>query len=631
MLRLEHIYKSYLKEDYVLKDININFAETGLVTILGASGCGKSTLLNLIGLLDKPDQGKIYYRDKDLSTLTKKQIDYYHAYEIGFIYQQYNLIEHMSVLDNIQLRTKSKNVDIILSSLGILDLKYKKVKYLSGGQMQRVAIARALVNNPNILICDEPTGALDSKNRIEIMEYLKRISKNKLVIIVSHDEELSNKYSDRIIRLKDGEIIDDTNPNVDIFHKPFIYRRVKLKVFNLLKIVKNNFYNKLKRNILISLAFSIGLISLLLVLGISNGFKDSIEANERNNLSKYPVYISESSSNYSKELKEVFKDKQSEDGYVYSDNYHKNKINKKYLKYLEQTEMLINNKILTFNYYNFYYQHMINYDDLYKNSMLVSGNYLNNPNDVLLIVDNDGLINKELLDLIGIKKKKIKYEDIIGYKYKINNKKYTICGILKVKEDSVYSSISGLFYNKNVNKIPLEIYLFPKDINNKNKLIEILDNYKEVEYTDYSTAIRDVSVTLMDALTVILLVFSSLSLLVTIIMIAIITYISVLEKVHEIGIYKTLGVNNTYIKRIFYLENIIISLISCIISIGAILLIRIPFNNIVYNYTGLSNVLIINNKILIMVLITALIISLLGSFIPIRKISKLNVIDILKI
>jgi len=630
MLRLEHVYKSYSNDNYVLKDISIDFAETGLVTILGASGCGKSTLLNLIGLLDKPSEGKVYYRDKDLSTLNKKQIDYYHAYEIGFIYQQYNLIDHMTVKDNIELRCKSNNLDIILNSLGILDLKDKKVKYLSGGQMQRVAIARALVNNPNILICDEPTGALDSQNRIEIMEYLKRISKTKLVIIVSHDEELSNKYSDRIIRLKDGVVVDDTSKEVEVFHKPFIYRRVKVKLMNILRIVNNNFTNKLKRNLLISLAFSISLISLLLVLGISNGFKDSIESNERDNLSKYPIYISDSSTNYSKELKDAFKDKQTQDGYVYTNDSHKNKINKKYIKYLEQTELLISNKILTFNLNGYYYQYMTNYDDLYKTNELVSGSYLNNKYDVLLVVDKDGVINKELLNSIGIKKKKISYEDIVGYKYKINNKKYKICGIIKINDDSIYNSISGLFYNYTLNKIPLEIYLFPKDYNSKNKLLKILDNYKGIEYTDYSTAIKEVSITLMDALTVVLLVFSGLSLLVTIIMIGIITYISVLEKIHEIGIYKTLGINNKYIKRIFYLENNIISIIACIISLIFILIIKVPFNNIIYKYTGLSDVLIINNKILLMVLLLALIISMFGSFIPLKKVNKLNVINIFK-
>ena len=604
MLRLEHVYKSYLNNNYVLKDINIDFAETGMVTILGSSGCGKSTLLNLIGLLDKPTNGKIYYRDKDLSTLTKKQIDYFHAYEIGFIYQQYNLIEHMSVKDNIELRCKCKDLDIILNSLGILELKNTQVKYLSGGQMQRVAIARALVNNPNILICDEPTGALDSKNRIEIMEYLKRISKNKLVIVVSHDEELSNEYSDRIIRLKDGVIVSDTNKDIEVFHKPFIYRKVKVKLSNIFRIVKNNFRNKRKRNILISLAFSISLISLLLVLGISNGFKDSIELNERENLSKYPIYISENSTNYSKELKNAFKDNKRKDGYIYTNDSHKNKINKKYIEYLDKTEMLINNKILTFNLNGYYYQYMTNYDDLYKNNKLVSGSYFINKNDVLLVVDKDGVINNEILNSIGLKKKKIRYEDIVGYKYKINNKKYKICGIIKVDDDSIYNSISGLFYNYNLNKkVPLEIYLFPKDYNSKTKLLNILDNYKGIEYTDYSSAIKEVSITLMDALTVVLLVFSSLSLLVTIIMIGIITYISVLEKVHEIGIYKTLGINNKYIKRIFYLENIIISIISCIISMILILIIKVPFNNIIYNYTGLSNVLILNNKIIIIVML----------------------------
>ena len=291
MLELKHVFKKYaVNSEYILNDISLKL-DKGLISIEGSSGSGKSTLLNLIGLLDKPSKGNIYLDGKDLSKLKKKEIDYYHHKKIGFIFQNYNLIEYLTVYENVTITHKNENVDKILKDLNIYKLKNKKVNKLSGGEKGRVAIARVLVQNPDILLCDEPTGALDSKTGAIIMNILKDISKTKLVIMVTHNHDYSVKYADRIISIKDGKIIKDskkiTKQSKDINED---YKKVHLNIFKLFRIINNNLINKWKRNVLTAIAFSIGLISLLLVLGIRNGFSISLDNYNKDNNNYKSIY-----------------------------------------------------------------------------------------------------------------------------------------------------------------------------------------------------------------------------------------------------------------------------------------------------------------------------------------------------
>ena len=241
MLELKHVFKKYaVNSEYILNDINLKL-DKGLISIEGTSGSGKSTLLNLIGLLDKPTKGIVSLDGKNLKKLKKKEIDYYHYKKIGFIFQNYNLIEYLTVYENITITHTSNDVDKILKDLNIYKLKNKKVNKLSGGEKGRVAIARVLVQDPDILLCDEPTGALDSKTGEVIMNILKKISKKKLVIMVTHNHDYSVKYADRIISIKDGRIVDDTKPikknSIEVKEK---YTKVHFKINKLFKIIINN-------------------------------------------------------------------------------------------------------------------------------------------------------------------------------------------------------------------------------------------------------------------------------------------------------------------------------------------------------------------------------------------------------
>ena len=224
MLKLENIKKDYITGDttvHALKGVSVEFRKSEFVSILGQSGCGKTTLLNIIGGLDRYTSGELYIGGRATSDFRDRDWDNYRNHSVGFIFQSYNLIPHQSVLSNVELALtltgvpraeRRRRAAEALEKVGLADQLNKKPNEMSGGQMQRVAIARALVNDPEILLADEPTGALDSETSVQIMELLKEISKDRLVIMVTHNPELAKRYSTRIIRLLDGNITDDTMP-----------------------------------------------------------------------------------------------------------------------------------------------------------------------------------------------------------------------------------------------------------------------------------------------------------------------------------------------------------------------------------------------------------------------------------
>ncbi|MDD4407375.1 MAG: ABC transporter ATP-binding protein, partial [Bacilli bacterium] len=250
MIRLEKITKKY-NERKVLNDLSINFREKEFVAILGPSGCGKSTLLNIISGVEKPDYGDLFLGDLNISKLNKKKQDYYRNNYISYIFQNYNLISYLNVLDNLIISSKLKGKDIskkeinnILCDLKIDKISKNNVKLLSGGEQQRTAIARSLTSEAKIILADEPTGALDSINSINIMEILKDLSKDKLVIMVTHNEKLARKYATRIIKMTDGKIINDNKLYRKINNNKYELKKNKLSLLNTIMMTFKNIKNK---------------------------------------------------------------------------------------------------------------------------------------------------------------------------------------------------------------------------------------------------------------------------------------------------------------------------------------------------------------------------------------------------
>ena len=312
MLQLKCITKNYLSGDAevkALKGIDIEFRKSEFVSILGHSGCGKTTLLNIIGGLDRYTSGDLIINGKSTKDFKDKEWDAYRNYAVGFVFQNYNLISHQSVLSNVELALtldgvskaeRRKRAIEVLEKVGLKEQINKKPNQLSGGQMQRVAIARALVNNPDIVLADEPTGALDTDTSIQIMEILKEISKDRLIIMVTHNPDLAEKYSSRIVKILDGNITDDSNPFTEKDRKNEKKERMKhgktsMSFFTALNLSLNNLMTKKGRTLLTAFAGSIGIIGIALILSLSTGVRNYINKVEEDTLSSYPIAIQKES------------------------------------------------------------------------------------------------------------------------------------------------------------------------------------------------------------------------------------------------------------------------------------------------------------------------------------------------
>lgn len=383
MLKLKNITKTYISgEEKVdaLKGIDIEFRESEFVSILGQSGCGKTTLLNIIGGLDRYTTGDLIINGKSTKDFKDRDWDAYRNYSVGFVFQSYNLIGHQSVLANVELaltisgvskKERRQRAIKALEDVGLKDQIHKKPNQLSGGQMQRVAIARALVNNPDIILADEPTGALDTKTSVQVMEILKKISKNKLIVMVTHNPELAEKYSSRIIKILDGKITDDSNPleqkNKTEKTEKAKFKRTSMKFFTAFRLSLNNLMTKKARTILTAFAGSIGIIGIALILAISTGIQNYIDKVEEDTLSSYPLSIEKASIDMSSMMEimmgNIEDDKEHENGKIYSADImnemmsiFSNKVETNNLvelkKYIEETDNGIksNSNAITYNY-----------------------------------------------------------------------------------------------------------------------------------------------------------------------------------------------------------------------------------------------------------------------------------------
>ena len=340
MLELKNITKEYPNGDTVIRaldQVSLCFRENEFVSVLGPSGCGKTTLLNIIGGLDRYSEGDLCINGISTKKYHDRDWDSYRNHSVGFVFQSYNLIPHQSVLANVELALTLSGVSkkerraraiAILEKVGLGDQLYKRPNQMSGGQMQRVAIARALINDPAILLADEPTGALDSESSLQIMELLKEVAKDRLVIMVTHNPELAEEYSTRIIRLRDGRVTDDTMPfEEEAAPAPSKMskkeKKPSMSFLTALSLSFNNLMTKKARTILIAFAGSIGIIGIALILSLSNGIQQLIDRMEQETLSSYPLTLEKSTIDFSSMMSqnsEPNEDIQKDDNHVYSVN-----------------------------------------------------------------------------------------------------------------------------------------------------------------------------------------------------------------------------------------------------------------------------------------------------------------------
>ncbi len=543
MLKLKKVNKSYKSGSLVhhaLIDIDLELQRGEFVSILGPSGSGKTTLLNVIGGLDRYDSGDLIINDKSTKDFKDKHWDYYRNNLVGFIFQNYNLINHISVLDNVMLsltlsglsgKKRRRKAISALDKVGLKEHIHKKPNQLSGGQMQRVAIARCIVNDPDIILADEPTGALDSKTSIQIMKLIKEISKDKLVIMVTHNSSLAKEYSTRILELSDGKIVKDSGyKKKDLDKKEFKIKKTSMNFLEALKLSFNNIITKKGRTFLTSFASSVGIIGIALILSLSNGFDKQIDIFEKDTLSSMPIIISTSSSDVSMDSLKDNNDKKKlypSDSYVYlkdesQDKFsHVNNIKSEYIDYVKNIDTTLLGSYTYFYSYNMNVFSRVN-DSIKKlditkfmpipvdvngksflkdNYDLLYGSFPRNNNEILLLVNNKNEVDKSILSMFGYDNmEKVSFDKIINKEFKvvnnndyyinngtyfnssfeydklynsINNRVLNVVGIVRVKSDnSTFDMGSLILYNNNL----------MEDIINDNSSSDIVVKQREVNY-----------------------------------------------------------------------------------------------------------------------------------------------------
>lgn len=612
MIKLENVSKSY--DRLVLNNVNLCFGDIGLVCLLGESGSGKSTLLNLIAGFDKPDKGSIYINGKNIDSY---KIDYYHQNIVSVIFQNYNLIESLNVYDNVGLNKNKTGVDKVLDLLNISKLKKKRVKFLSGGEAQRCAIARCLLSDSKIVLADEPTGALDSVNSVKIMKILKKVSRERLVIVVTHNEELAKKYADNIIRIKDGSINGGLPRLKEEANIQVREDKRRLKLTEMIKITIANFMNNKIRNLLTVIAFMIGLLSYALIMSINNGFSKELDNMNVNSFYGYPLIISKETiiESFNNDFDEYNGIRIKKGNIIY------NEINDKLLDKIDGIDAKRYDAISFYRDIDNDFKSVSYVIPNYDFFELVRGNYPQNNKEILLLIDEDDSLREEVFNYLNVDK-----EDFINTKIKVEEKSLKIVGIAKSNHE-YFKDLSGILYSNDLFDSEItDVYIYPNSLDNKNYIKDELKNYYVI---DNAQSIVDMTGKLVNGITLVLSLFSFVSLLVSVIMIMVISYISVLERQREIGILKSIGVNNRDIKKLFLFNNYIIAGLSSLLSICFLFISAIFINRFVFNYVDIESLCKIDFSLVVRTIYISFVLSYVAGYIPSRIASKKKIIDII--
>ena len=769
-LILNDIHKTYRAGNTsveALKGVSLAFRENEFVAVLGPSGCGKTTLLNVIGGLDRYDGGDLLISGVSTKSYKDADWDAYRNNSIGFVFQSYNLISHTTVLQNVEMtltlsgvspRQRRQRAKEALEKVGLGDQLRKKPNQLSGGQMQRVAIARALVNDPDIIMADEPTGSLDSGTSVQVMELLKEVAETKLVIMVTHNPGLAGKYATRTISLLDGNITDDSNPvtaeelaeappAAAPSQKKAKQPNTSMSMPTALGLSLRNLLTKKGRTIITAFAGSIGIIGVALVLSLANGLNGYMGTMQTTTLAGFPVTVTVGDTGMSvgAAMNNNPPDDQKDpagDVLIPYDPYadasgdsHFNIFTSDYLNYVNNAGAALPGSVNTVAYtYGLTMNLLVKSGDavlkfdtrpragvgallsgggwqelpdnndfiLSQYDLIGSGSRLPEAkNEIALVVDDYNRVEKSFLTKLGVSAGgDLKLSDFIGKTLMTavpnddfytesgglfaaktpadypslytdpNGIQLTVTGILRAKPDNpsgsgflqggfVYTSAltSWMVDNAQNSKIaaaqkasennvltgaplnddtrdavmkamgadvvPTSINIYPKDFGAKEKIKAYLDAYNDgksdadkVTYMDLAQTITDFTSKLVNIVSAVLAGFAAISLVVSTVMIAIITYISVLERTKEIGILRSIGARKKDIRRLFNAETLIIGLVAGLIGIGITVLLCIPINIIIQNVAQISGIARLNPLHGILLIAGSMALTLIAGLIP---------------
>lgn len=780
MIQLFDITKDYIAGDTsvrALNGIHIDFRDSEFVAILGPSGCGKTTFMNIVGGLDRATQGNLVIDGVSTTNFTDADWDDYRNKRVGFVFQNYNLIQHISVLDNVELALtisgiskseRTKRASAVLQEVGLEEQMHKRPNQLSGGQMQRVAIARALVNEPDILLADEPTGALDSVTSVQILDLIKRISNQRLVIMVTHNADLANQYATRVITMLDGKIQRDSRPfsaeeenslsrlDGKNEYEPVMTkgRKSKMSFMTALSLSSRNLLTKKKRTIMTTIASSIGIMGIALVLAVSNGTNLYVAQLQSDTLASSPLTITETTLDVTQAMAamnggttlETFPNAQEvfvKEAQDISQFMSKNHITDEYITYVNtnvdarwyndilfKTGMSI--PLYTLNSVSGQYSQITNgtsssgfmstssgptqilLKDTFVNSQydVIAGTYPVGRNQAAIVVSDTNEIPEATLIALGYRQvgdddSSYAFDDILNREFKLldNNAIYhlsgssyvarspididfasvesiSVSGILRVKEATqggvlstgfaytpeLYSYLqtrnltseivnymnehdltnpfTGLPYQDTLsqtaaeqqqahlrqlggNALPNEISIYPVDYDAKARITEILDQYNVgrdsddmVTYSDMSALLGTAISSVVNVVTYVLIGFTAISLIVSCIMIAIITRISVLERTKEIGVLRSIGARKKDVTRIFNAETFIIGALAGLLAIIVTYVLSVPINLVVANLIGVANIAQLNVLVALVLIIMNVGLTMLSGLLPARAAAK---------
>ena len=780
MLQLKNIAKAYTVGEFTqqaLKGVDLSFRKNEFVAILGPSGSGKTTCLNIIGGLDHYDAGDLLINGKSTKDFKDKDWDAYRNNSVGFVFQSYNLISHLSLIDNVEMgmtlsgvpaaRKKAKALEV-LERVGLKDHVHKRPNQLSGGQMQRVAIARALANDPDIILADEPTGALDTVTSQQIMDLIKEIAEDKLVIMVTHNPELAEAYADRVVSFKDGAVVADTNPfnPADQLTTHYALKHTSMSFFTALKLSARNIATKKWRTALTAFASSIGIIGIALILSLSNGFQVQIDRFQEDALAEFPIIISQQAMNVDAEsfgalheVRQEILDRRYTDAqhiYLYDPAermmLHTNIFSDDFMAHLAGFDPAIVGSIGYTRIVNMNllrnvdgtvqpvtfggmmsgdtnammggmsamglssYPEVLDPDRtpwLEANYDLLAGAFPQSETDLVLVLDESNQLTFQTLEALGFLVDgldTLSFDDVIGTQLQLvanndwyqetdfgnfmpsqdldalytapNNVTLTISGIVRVKEDVAIGLLTpGIAFsdalvqriidqesasdivvaqrNADFNVMTLEpmdeearnqflaflggdgtpfmIFIYPNDFESKDAVLsyihefnDTVDSQYQIVYTDLASTMTTMTGGIMSAITLVLIAFAAISLVVSLIMIAIITYISVIERTKEIGVLRALGARKKDITRVFNAETFIIGACSGALAILITYGLKFPINVAIYNATDLADVAQLNPLHAVILICLSLILTLLGGMIPARMAAKKDPVEALR-
>lgn len=781
MLELKDIRKTYKVGDIetkALDGVSVAFRDKEFVAILGTSGSGKTTTLNIIGGLDHYDSGDLIIKGKSTKAFRENEWDAYRNNTIGFVFQSYNLISHLSIVANVELgmtlsgvskEEKHRKALEALEKVGLKNHLHKKPNQLSGGQMQRVAIARALANDPEILLCDEPTGALDSATSVQIMDLIKEVAKDRLVIMVTHNPELANQYADRIIRFSDGKIIDDSKPHQERPKKDsFQLKKTSMSLRTALHLSFNNLKTKKGRTFLTAFASSIGIIGIAVILSLSTGFQSEIDRFQSETMSEFPIMISQMTQSVNMEdyteISEEYQNRMTGKLEYANTNEisiidsrdriktHFNDFSDTFLDYINNIDpqicgsigytRIVNMNLVRKNENEYSpvtigvnmtqrdssqmtstssmgiscYPETTDGTENYveKNYDLLEGSYPTSDTDLILVVNTKNELELQVLENLGYNLPKdqetIAFDEIVGTTFRVidNNDYYdktefgtflpstdykkmyesengfdvTITGIVRPKEGTSMSMLaSGIAYSDGLSqKIidsalksdivkaqkeaknnvitneemddttkdnwlaylggdakPYIVMLFPKNFESKEDVIAYLDAYNEgkseddiITYKDLAGTMSSMTSGIMDGITIVLIAFAAISLVVSMIMICIITYTSVIERTKEIGILKALGARKKDITRVFDAETLILGVFSGLLGVFIAWLCTFPINNIIDKAAGLKSASHLQLSHALILVAISTILTVIGGHIPAKMASKKDAVEALR-